>query len=198
MSVAAEMVTSLNDLSQEKNTLMILVPSKKGDGYKIQFAGQYDTAKAMKTVSHKTFFPYYNTGATNIPLGLMNKYKTNAALRGHILSDDKMQAAGFDVSPLFKKKRDKAKEYFCYKKLVYPGIKDPDLSLLITVYKDSQDVNVKVLDEMGGVYDYRDVFNTSAGENKTAMMTNMQVEFWLTYFQDKNIISGHSFGDFVC
>lgn len=198
MSVAAEMVTSLNDLSQEKNTLMILVPSKKGDGYKIQFAGQYDTAKAMKTVSHKTFFPYYDTGATNIPLGLMNKHKTNAALQGHILSDDKMLAAGFDVSPIFKKKREKAKEYFCYKKLVYPGIKDPDLSLFITVYRDSQDVNVKILNSVGEMYDYCDIFNSAKGENKIAMMTKMQVEFWLTYFQDKGIITGYSFGDFVC
>lgn len=192
------MVTSLADLNQVNNKLIILVPSKKGDGYRVQFEGTYDVAKAMKNVSNKVFFPYYKTGSTNIPLGLTNKHKTNSVLQGHVLSDDKMLAAGFDVSPIFRKKRANAKEYFCYKKLVYPGIKDPDLQMLVTVYKDSQDVNVKILDGMGTIYDYRDIFNSSAGENKTAMMTNMQVEFWLTYFQDKGIISGYSCGDFVC
>lgn len=190
MITCNEIITNMDELKNEDGTLLALAPAKKGNGYRVYYCGAYDPAKAMKSVNKRAFFVYYADNRKKIAEGVRNKYRTSSAIRGHVVSDAVMQAAGFTQS------RIKKNEYFYYNNLTLPMNSGSDVNVLITVHKDTEDVDIKVMDSMSNVCDYRDEFNTK--HTALSQMVMMQIDFLLSYFNSQGIVSGYKLGDFVC
>ena len=122
----------------------------------------------------------------------LNSNCVNEKIKAEILSDEKMRGLGFT---------DYAKNtwYFCR------GIKLPntkrykgfDISFSVSIPKDGTDISIDVLDEdFCQPYDYQKMLENNP-EFEPCVIVKGQVEEWMSYLQDKGILSGHVYGEYI-
>lgn len=192
-------IQSLDELYEIENKLVILNKEKhkKVEGYKVYYIGEYDVSKVGKYVEDRHFFPYYNGNIVNIAEAIKSPMGVNTHIKATVLDEDSMAAAGFVGKKKMGKKVINSPEYFCYKAFDFPGMRDVDISMLVTINKTTSAIKIALADGLGQPYDYREIINNSKGSNKTAQLAMMQLEFWMAYFESKGILSGHTYGEFI-
>lgn len=122
----------------------------------------------------------------------LNSNCVNEKIKAEILSDEKMREIGFT---------DYAKNIWCFCR----GIKFPntkrykgfDISFSVSIPKDGTDIRIDVLDEdFCQPYDYQKMLENNP-EFEPCVIVKEQVEEWMSYLQDKGILSGHVYGKYI-
>lgn len=115
----------------------------------------------------------------------LNKHGTNAGLKAHILSDEKMRQLGFT---------DKDKDVWYF--VLYWD--DIDISFNIYIEKDDPDnPRVEVLDEQYlQFYDYQYILSCDP-DFKVAKLVKERADNCMTYFIDNGVFSGWQVGDYL-
>lgn len=124
----------------------------------------------------------------------VNSHGTNKKITANILPDEKMREIGFtDHKPdtwYFWKYIDFTKE----KKYRY--LKN-EISFNITIPKDGSEISIDVIDESSGQpYDYQ-YFLKDMPYNKVCLIIKEEVEKWMKYMQDNEVLSGHAYGEYI-
>lgn len=127
----------------------------------------------------------------------VNKNSVNKKIKAQILSDDEMREIGFT---------DHCKDrwYFC-RMIKFPNNKRYrgfEVSFSVTIPKDESDIRIDVLDEaFCQPYDYQSMIINSRKKkvklNETCKIVFEQVEEYMKYLQDKGVLSGHIYGEYI-
>lgn len=122
----------------------------------------------------------------------VNSNGVNKLIKATILSDEKMREIGFT---------DYAEDnwYFC-RLIKFPKerrYREFEISFNVSIPKDNSDIEIDILDEdFLQPYDYqRMLYNNPTFE--PAMIVKEQVEEWMKYLQDKGVLSGHVYGEYI-
>lgn len=122
----------------------------------------------------------------------VNSNGVNKLIKATILSDEKMKKIGFTDY-------NKNIWYFCRmiqfpKEKRYRGL---DISFSVSIPKDSSDIRIDILDEdFCQPYDYQYILSRNP-ENECANIVKEQVENWMKYLQDNDVLSGHVYGEYI-
>lgn len=120
----------------------------------------------------------------------VNSNGVNKLIKYNILSDEEMRAIGFT---------DYTEDtwYFC-RMIKFPkGHRGFDISFNVSIPKDNSDIQIDVLDEaFCQPYDYQYMLDKNP-EFEPALVVKEQVEDWMKYLQDSNVISGHVYGEYI-
>ena len=120
----------------------------------------------------------------------VNSNGVNKLIKYNILSDEKMRDIGFT---------DYAEDtwYFC-RMIKFPkGHRGLDISFNVSIPKDNSDIQIDVLDEaFCQPYDYQYMLDKNP-EFEPALVVKEQVEDWMKYLQDKGVLSGHVYGEYI-
>lgn len=122
----------------------------------------------------------------------LNLHGVNAAIQGHIVSEERMRELGFT---------DYAKDrWYFSKKIQFPKNKNwkyIDITFNVTIPKDGSDIAIDVLDEnFLQPYDYQHILNDNPN-HPCAKIVSEQVEKWMEYLQDNGVLSGHIRGQYI-
>lgn len=123
-----------------------------------------------------------------------NSHGTNKKIKATILSDEEMREIGFtDCNP--------KSWYFC-KSINFPKEKryeNFNITFNVTIPKDGSDIAIDILDEhFCQPYDYqrmRTLCNNP--QNEIALIVQIQVEEWMSYLQEKGVLTGHRYGEYI-
>lgn len=126
-----------------------------------------------------------------------NANGVNLKIKSHVLSDDKMREIGFTDNC-------KDRWYFC-RFIKFPKTKQYrgfEISFCVTIAKDNSQLRIDVLDEaFCQPYDYQSMIISSREHkikaNNTAMIVFEQVEKYMSYLQEKGVLSGHVYGEYI-
>ena len=123
----------------------------------------------------------------------VNSNGVNKLIKYNILSDEEMRDIGFtDYS--------KDSWYFC-RTIKFPNTKRYrgfDISFSVTIPKDNSDIRIDVLDEdFGQPYDYQYMLDKNPKRFEPCLIVKEQVEEWMKYLQDKGVLSGHVYGEYI-
>lgn len=120
----------------------------------------------------------------------VNSNGVNKLIKYNILSDEEMRDIGFT---------DYAGDtwYFC-RMIKFPkGHRGFDISFNVSIPKDNSDIQIDVLDEaFCQPYDYQYMLDKNP-EFEPALVVKEQVEDWMKYLQDNEVISGHVYGEYI-
>lgn len=126
----------------------------------------------------------------------LNSHGVNNLIKATILSDEEMRDIGFT---------DYAKDrwYFC-RMIKFPNTKEYrgfnsafKISFNLTIPKDGSDISIDVLNEaFGQPYDYQYMLDKNP-KFEPCLIVKEQVEEWMQYLQDKGILSGHVYGEYI-
>ena len=120
----------------------------------------------------------------------VNSNGVNKLIKYNILSDKEMRDIGFT---------DYAKDtwYFC-RMIKFPkGHRGFDISFNVSIPKDNSDIQIDVLDEaFCQPYDYQYMLDKNP-DFEPALVVKEQVEDWMKYLQDNEVISGHVYGEYI-
>lgn len=122
----------------------------------------------------------------------VNSHGVNKSIKAAILSDEKMREIGFSDY-------NNKNWYFCRtirfpKTQRYRGF---DVSFSVTIPKDGSDIRIDILDEdFCQPYDYQYILNEHP-DFEPCLIVKEQVEEWMKYLQDKGILSGHNYGEYI-
>ena len=113
----------------------------------------------------------------------LNSNGTNAAIKAHILSDEKMREIGFtDHMP---------KNWYYCKTIAR------DITFNITIPKDGSDIEIITLDEnFCQPYDYQYMLKNNP-HFQFALQVKERVEQIMSYLQSVGVLSGHEYGDYI-
>lgn len=122
----------------------------------------------------------------------VNSKGVNKKIMAHILSEEEMRKIGFT---------DFNKNYWYFCKLIkFPKnkkYKDFEISFEVTIPKDGSDIEINALDEnFLQPYDYQYMLNKSPNF-EPCLIVKRQVEEWMKYLQDKGILSGHKYDEYI-
>lgn len=112
-----------------------------------------------------------------------NSKGTNAAIKAHILSDEKMRELGFtDYLP---------KNWYYCKTIAR------DITFNLTIPKDGSDIEIITLDEnFGQPYDYQRILQDSPHFSPALKIKSM-VEEIMSHLQSVGVLSGHNYGEYI-
>lgn len=118
----------------------------------------------------------------------VNSNGVNKLIKHNILSDEEMRNIGFtDCS--------KDTWYFC-KVIKFPKSRF-DISFNVSIPKDNSDIRIDVLDEdFCQPYDYQYMLDKTPNF-EPYLIVKEQVEDWMKYLQDKGVLSGHVYGEYI-
>lgn len=122
----------------------------------------------------------------------VNSHGVNKLIKSTILSDERMREIGF--TDYYDKNW-----YFC-RSIRFP--KTPryrgfDISFSVTIPKDGSDIRIDVLDEdFCQPYDYQYILDEHP-DFEPCLIVKEQVEEWMKYLQDKDVLSGHNYGEYI-
>lgn len=121
-----------------------------------------------------------------------NSHGVNAAIKAHILSDEKMKEIGFT---------EYCKGYFFFSRMIkFPKTKrykDFEVSFNVTIPRDGSDIEIDVLDDdYGQAYDYQRMLDRNP-TFEPALIVKEQVEEWMEYLQKNGVLSGHVKGEYI-
>ena len=122
----------------------------------------------------------------------LNSNCVNAKIVAHILPEKEIREIGFTncYEPIW---------YFCRvikfpKEKRYRGF---DISFSVSIPKDGSDIRIDVLDEdFCQPYDYQKMLE-NGGKFEPCLIVKEQVEEWMQYLQDKGVLSGHVYGEYI-
>ena len=121
----------------------------------------------------------------------LNKNYVNSKIKAHILGDEVMKKLGFS---------DKEDHwYFCRmlsfpKKKIYKGF---EVSFSVSIPKNGDDIKIDVIDEgYGQPYDYQNILIDDP-TFETALIVMDEVEKWMDYLQNNEVLSGHIKGEYI-
>lgn len=119
-----------------------------------------------------------------------NSHGVNKLIKATILSDEEMREIGFTD---FAKNR-----WYFGKNIKFPKSRfQPDISFDVTIPKDGSDINIEVIDEdFGQPYDYQYILEKTPNF-EPCLVIKEQVEDWMTYLQNKGVLSGHVYGEYI-
>lgn len=112
-----------------------------------------------------------------------NSKGTNAAIKAHILSDEKMRELGFtDYLP---------KNWYYCKTIAR------DITFNLTIPKDGSDIEIVTLDEnFCQPYDYQEILENNP-QFPFALQVKEKVEQIMSNLQSVGVLSGHEYGDYI-
>ena len=118
----------------------------------------------------------------------LNSNGVNKKIKAHILSDEEMREIGFT---------DYVKDqwYFCRvaQKFKY-GF---SITFNVTIPKDGSDIRIDILDEsFAQPYDYQIMLDRNS-KFEPALKVKEKVEEWMAYLQEKGVLSGHEYGEYI-
>ena len=122
----------------------------------------------------------------------LNNNSVKAKIQAHILTDEKMKEIGFT-------NYHEPNWHFCRgiqfpKEKRYKGF---DISFSVTIPKDGSDIRIDVLDEdFCQPYDYQKMLENNPNF-EPCLIVKKQVEQWMNYLQEKGVLSGHVFGEYI-
>lgn len=118
----------------------------------------------------------------------LNSNGVNKKIKAHILSDDEMREIGFtDYS--------KDRWYFC--RVVQKFKYGFDITFNVTIPKDGSDISIDILDDsFMQPYDYQYMLDRNPNFDP-ALKVKDQVEEWMAYLQEKCVLSGHEYGEYI-
>lgn len=130
-----------------------------------------------------------------------NSHGVNKAIKAHILSDEKMKEIGFQKNYYEGTNHEQYSPYWWFTKYIeFPEEKrwsGVEISFTVKIPKDDSDINIMVLDEdFCQPYDYQYLLHNNP-KNECANIVKEQVEEWMSYLQDNNVLSGHNYGDYI-
>lgn len=112
-----------------------------------------------------------------------NSNGTNAAIKAHILSDEKMREIWFT---------DHMPKNWCYCKTIAR-----DITFNITIPKDGSDIVIITLDEsFCQPYDYQRILENDP-QFPFALQVKEKVEQIMSYLQSVEVLSGHKYGYYI-
>lgn len=113
----------------------------------------------------------------------LNSNGTNAAIKAHILSDEKMREIGFtDHMP---------KNWYYCKTIAR------DITFNLTIPKDGSDIEIITLDEnFCQPYDYQYMLEKNP-QFPFALQVKERVEQIMSNLQSVGVLSGHEYGDYI-
>ncbi len=129
----------------------------------------------------------------------LNLNGVNANIKAHILNEQDMRKIGFTY-------HSKDDWYFC-KKLKFPKKKKYrglDITFNVSIPKNGSDISIDILDEdFLQPYDYQSMLIINKDSFFVpslillALITRKQVEKWMSYLQEKGVLSGHIEGEYI-
>lgn len=123
----------------------------------------------------------------------VNSNGVNKSIKYNILSDEEMRDIGFT---------DYAKNTWYFRRMIkFPKDKkryrEFDISFSISIPKDGSDIRIDVLDEdFCQPYDYQYMLDKNP-KFEPCLIVKEQVEEWMKYLQDKGVLSGHIYGEYI-
>lgn len=128
---------------------------------------------------------------------LVNSNGVNAKIKATILSEKEMRSIGFT---------DSAKDrWYFYRNIITEKAKrrhgysayDFEVSFSVVIPKDGSDIRIDVLDEaFCQPYDYQHILKNNP-THKVALQVKENVEEWMKYLQDKGVLEGHIYGEYI-
>ena len=131
----------------------------------------------------------------------LNSNYVNKLIKATILSDEKMREIGFNKNYYEGTDHEEYSPYWWFTRMIefpkdkrWKGI---EISFTVKIPKDGSDINIMVLDDdFCQIYDYQHIlFNNPTHE--CANIVKEQVENLMEYLQDKGVLSGHNYGEYI-
>ena len=120
-----------------------------------------------------------------------NTNGVNKAITYAILSEEEMRKIGF---------RDCHGSWYFSKQIQLPKekqYKNFEISFSVSIPKNGGELRIDVLDEdWGQPYDYQRMLSDNPNF-KTCLIVKEQVEKWMSYLQEKMVLQGHVYGEYI-
>lgn len=127
----------------------------------------------------------------------LNKNNVNAKIKGHILSDEEMRAAGFHKNYYEGTDHEQESPYWYFYRTLKSDGKFTDIEFSVNIPKDGSDIRIDVLDmNFCQPYDYQYILDRNP-KHKFALDIRDRVEELMEYLQKRGILSGHVRGEYI-
>jgi hypothetical protein len=131
----------------------------------------------------------------------LNSHGVNKAIRYNILSDERMKEIGFHKNYYEGTDHEKYAPYWYFiRGIQFPKEKrwrNMDISFQVNIPKDGSDLDIMILDmDFCQHYDYQSILEKNP-THECANIVKEEVEKWMSYLQDNEVLSGHSYGEYI-
>lgn len=131
----------------------------------------------------------------------VNSHGTNKLIKYNILSDERMKEIGFRRNYYEGTDHEEYCPYWYFSRMIqFPKEKrwkNIEITFSVHIPKDGSDLNIMVIDDdFCQPYDYQYILSESP-ENECANIVKEQVEKWMKYLQDNEVLSGHTYGEYI-
>lgn len=131
----------------------------------------------------------------------VNSHGVNKLIKYNILSDERMKEIGFHKNYYEDTDHEQYSSYWWFTKSIefpkekrWKGI---EIDFDVKIPKDGSDIDILVLDmDSCQHYDYQYLLERNP-ENECANIVKEQVEKWMKYLQDNDVLSGHVYGEYI-
>lgn len=127
----------------------------------------------------------------------LNSKGINKKIKANILSDEEMKRIGFSGKYYEGTIHEQDCPYWYFYKMLKFSNKRIEIGFNVKIPKDGSDISIDVLDEDSlQPYDYQLMLSKNSN-NQVALNVQEQVERWMRYLQDNNVLSGHEYGEYI-
>lgn len=131
----------------------------------------------------------------------VNSHGVNKLIKATILSDEEMKKIGFCKNYYEGTDHEKYSPYWYFIRMIkFPKEKrwrNVEISFTVNIPKDGSDINIMVLDDdFCQPYDYQYMLSRNPN-NECANIVKEQVEEFMKYLQDRGVLSGHMYGEYI-
>ena len=127
----------------------------------------------------------------------LNSKGVNKKIKANILSDEEMNKIGFTGKYYEGTIHEQDCPYWYFCRMLKLSNKRIEISFNVKIPKDGSDISINVLDEdFLQPYDYQFLLSKNP-DNQVALNVQEQVERWMKYLQDNNVLTGHEFGEYI-
>lgn len=131
----------------------------------------------------------------------VNSNCTNKLIKYNILSDERMKEIGFYKNYYEGTDHEEYCSYWYFSRMIqFPKEKrwkDIEITFSVHIPKDGSDLDIMVIDDdFCQPYDYQYILSKSP-EHECANIVKEQVEKWMKYLQDNEVLSGHTYGEYI-
>lgn len=131
----------------------------------------------------------------------VNFHGVNAKIKAHILPEDEMRRIGLHGKYYEGTDHEEDCPYWYFSRAIqFPKEKqyrNLDFDFDVHIPKDGSDIRIDLLDmDFCQPYDYQRILSNNP-KHPIAMIVNEQVEKFMKYLQDKGVLSGHEYGEYI-
>ena len=131
----------------------------------------------------------------------LNSNGVNKKIKAYILSDDEMREIGFHKNYYEGTDYEEYSPYWWFSKTIkFPKEKQYrgfEIDFDVKIPKDGSDIRIDVLDmDFCQPFDYQ-YYLSNNPNHKTSLIIKEQVEEWMNYLQEKGVLSGHEYGEYI-